>query len=1094
VWTADIARHGTLPRARAAVKEGLHAAFATPAIRGNQVLGVLEFFGSEFGPRDDEFLDAMRAVGSQLGQFLERCQAARSLEYTVARNAAILAAAIDGIVTIDDQDRILEFNPAAERVLGYARHEALGRAIYELIIPTRPSDRHRQGLTRFFEDGQSRLLGRRVEMMAVNKQGEKFPVEVSITRIPVQYPPLFTVFLRDLRDHYRAEADRRESEQRNKLLAELTSDYTVSYTVRADGSILLDHVSEGFTDVTGFTLEDVTTTGDWQSIYAADDLPKVRASLRELLAGEMSYLDVRVKTKTDDVRWIRSLARPVFDEEQGRVTRIYAAAQDVTERLTAEKSLTLHSRVLENMTEGVSVMDENGWIVFTNPAEDKIFGYERGELIGENMSIQVALAPEESQRIVAGVIAHLKVHGDWNGEWENRRKDGTLFTTESRTTSLRVGSDLFFVCVKRDVTEQKKAASALRESERNAQEQLSLLDHVYRTAPVGMGLFDSQLRYVRVNELLASFDGRRPEDCLGKTIRDVIPEMADQLEPLYRHVFATGQPIVETEVTGSTPGTFGQDHHWLVNYHPVFGPEGNVMAVSAAVVDITQRKRAEDEVRASEQRFRSMADSAPVMIWLSDTDKSRTWFNRPWLQFTGRTMDEELGFDWSVGIHREDCEAYKAVFAKAFDARKEFRMEYRLRRRDGEYRWILDHGVPLYGNNDRFMGYIGSAIEIHDHRLAEQSLRDADTRKNEFVAMLAHELRNPLAIIQYAADISRLSEPVDSQSDWANTIESQVRHLARLVDDLLDLSRLTRGKIAIRPEFVDAATVVHRAVEGLNPLIEEREQHLVLDLPMEPITLFADETRLAQVIQNLLTNATKYSEPGGRIVVSLKNENDQAVISVIDDGAGMPANLIPYVFDLFRQGERTLDRAQGGLGIGLTLVREIVQLHGGTVHAHSDGVGRGSCFTIKLPVHEPSRSLPDLEKDTTVRSGKSLRVMVVEDNVDAARGMQLLLQAEGHHSLVCHSGSEAVRVARDFMPDVVLLDLGLPGKDGYQVAAEMRHDEALRDVLIIAISGYGESPVQPYLAETGIDHHLVKPVSFDSLRSLLTRELEQRAI
>jgi CheY-like chemotaxis protein/anti-sigma regulatory factor (Ser/Thr protein kinase) len=294
--------------------------------------------------------------------------------------------------------------------------------------------------------------------------------------------------------------------------------------------------------------------------------------------------------------------------------------------------------------------------------------------------------------------------------------------------------------------------------------------------------------------------------------------------------------------------------------------------------------------------------------------------------------------------------------------------------------------------------------------------------------------------------------------------------------------------------IVDAASIVRRAADALAPMVEERQQYLVLDLPTDPVTVMADETRLAQVIQNLVTNAAKYSESGGRIVVSLKKEDDQAIIAVADNGVGMSASLIPYVFDLFRQGERTLDRSQGGLGIGLTLVREIVQLHGGSVHAHSDGVGRGSTFTVKLPVRRPMDTVPGPEETTMTRSGKSLRVMVIEDNADAARGLQLLLQADGHQAVVCHSGLEALGDARKFEPDVVLLDLGLPGKDGYQVASELRRETSLRDVLIVAISGYSEMRNAPVSVEPAIDHHLVKPVSFDALRSLLAREVEQRAI
>jgi PAS domain S-box-containing protein len=376
--------------------------------------------------------------------------------------------------------------------------------------------------------------------------------------------------------------------------------------------------------------------------------------------------------------------------------------------------------------------------------------------------------------------------------------------------------------------------------------------------------------------------------------------------------------------------------------------------------------------------------------------------------------------------------------------------------------------------------------EVAERRRAEKALKEADRRKDEFLAMLAHELRNPLAPIRSAVGLMHLAGTGDSQLAWCrDVIDRQVAHLSRLVDDLLDVSRLTRGKIHLREEAVDLAAVVSQAVETVRPLMQERGHALTVVLPQEPISFRGDATRLAQVFGNLLHNAAKYSADGGRIALTAAREDGQVVVRVRDNGMGIARDVLPHIFEPFAQGDRALDRAQGGLGIGLTLVRRLVEMHGGTVAAHSDGPGLGSEFVVRLPAEpaappEAAPAAPDSR-----RGGEHRRVLVVDDNGDAAESLALLLQTIGHETRVAHDGPGALKEAETFGPDVVLLDIGLPGMDGYEVARRLRRLEPARSALLVAVTGYGQDEDRRRSKEAGFDHHFVKPVDPATLADVL---------
>jgi signal transduction histidine kinase len=369
-----------------------------------------------------------------------------------------------------------------------------------------------------------------------------------------------------------------------------------------------------------------------------------------------------------------------------------------------------------------------------------------------------------------------------------------------------------------------------------------------------------------------------------------------------------------------------------------------------------------------------------------------------------------------------------------------------------------------------------------------EALRAADIRKDEFLATLAHELRNPLAPLRHGLDILRRSPESQSAADIREMMDRQLFHLMRLIDDLLDVSRVSQGKIELRKERLEAAEIFRSALETSMPLIDAAGHTLTVDLPADPIWFDADLTRLAQVISNLLNNAAKYTPAGGRITLSVQAQGDTAVINVSDNGIGIPANMLSEVFQIFTQVDTHLDRAQGGLGIGLSLVKKLVSMHGGTVDATSPGVGQGSHFVVHLPLAaNPEPKLSPQSIDIQSKPARRLRVLVVDDTVEVAQTVGWMLEEIGHDYLLVNDGRNALQVAREFGPDVVLLDIGLPGMDGYAVCRAFREDELFKSTPIIAQTGWGRDRDKSLASEAGFDYHLVKPIALVDLEQLLVK-------
>ena len=504
------------------------------------------------------------------------------------------------------------------------------------------------------------------------------------------------------------------------------------------------------------------------------------------------------------------------------------------------------------------------------------------------------------------------------------------------------------------------------------------------------------------------------------------------------------------------------------------------------------RRKAEAALRDSERRHRLTLDSVrDYAILTMDTEGRVTGCNAGAERVLGYRDDELIGQPMSVFHTLEDVGA--GVPRRELDragARGAGDDERWHVRKDGSRFWGSGLVMPLLDEAGQLQGFTKVVRDMTDRKQAEEAMKEADRRKDEFLAMLAHELRNPLSAIHNASQLSRRPELPPDKLKWTqDVIAHQVRHLAHLVDDLLDVSRITRGKIRLRLEPLDLASTLARAVDTARPSIDDRGHRLEISLEPGPLRVMGDPVRLEQVFVNLLANAAKYTEPGGRIELIARRDGPGFLrVAVKDDGIGIDPAMLPRVFDLFAQVDHSLDRTQGGLGIGLTIARRLVDLHGGTIRADSDGPGLGSEFTVTLPSAPVAAEFSPVGQPPTRVVPPGSRILVVDDNLDTAGALAGLLELSGFEVRSAHDGREALAVARDHRPGAILLDVGLPGMDGYQVAERLRREDSLRDATIIAITGYGEEQAFRRSREAGFDHHLVKPVNYDTLLSLLLRE------
>ena len=513
---------------------------------------------------------------------------------------------------------------------------------------------------------------------------------------------------------------------------------------------------------------------------------------------------------------------------------------------------------------------------------------------------------------------------------------------------------------------------------------------------------------------------------------------------------------------------------------------GELRGYAKITRDLTERLQREEQLRRSEERFRLLVEGVKdYAIFMLDRDGIVASWNSGAERIKGYKAPEIIGKHFSV-FYPRDAVDKKWPEQELAMAREHGRFEdegMRVRK-NGTTFWASVVVSPLYDSHGTLVGYAKVTRDLTDRKRVE-ALEKAERQTNEFLAMLAHELRNPLAPISSALQLLAKRPPADPTEQWVrDVLQRQTGQMSRLVDDLVDVSRIRRSAILLQTEPVDLREVVRVAADASLQWMQARRHTLKLDMPQQELVVRGDETRLVQVLQNLLHNSAKYTPEGGRIEVHARRVADAAVLTVKDNGMGMEPEMLNAAFDLFRQGPQSLDRADGGLGVGLTLVQRLVAMHGGTVEARSAGPGYGSEFIVRLPAN-PGGRISNTSEEPQVPAQLSLRVLVVDDNQDAANALRLLLESDGHQVKVATDGVSGLALAREYKPDYLLLDIGLPRLSGYDIAASLRADPAMKYTTIVAITGYGQLHDRTRTAAVGFDHHLTKPVEFSALQELL---------
>ena len=786
--------------------------------------------------------------------------------------------------------------------------------------------------------------------------------------------------------------------------------------------------------------------------------------------------------------------------------------------------------VVDHVVDGIITIDDRGLIETVNPATERLFGYPAPELIGQHINQLISEPSNTATRPgtsgdLGSTVAEIAGTGR---EAVGRRKDGSRFPIDLAVSGFLRGGRQYLTGIVRDISERKRLEIEQLESNERLR---SVVDYVADAIVTidDLGIVASW------NRSAERIFGYSREEMVGQNVSRLMPEPYRTNHNSYLSTYVlTGV----TKVVGVSREMVGLRKDGTV--FPIdlavseFLLQGKRL-FTGIIRDITERKRADERTQFlvhATALLASVVDSASLLSRVA-------------------RLPVPLFADWCiVDLGGADGRVLRSAVAHTHTEKKTIlkRLKKRLPHsfgpaslvgevlRGGKPRLLADvtHPfeyaeprnpedrelllrldpqslicVPLSTHHVTFgaITFVLSgasrkycaadlavaedfaqraSIAIENARLYEEA-KDADRRKDEFLATLAHELRNPLAPVRNAIEIVRTAG-VDAKvaGKAFAVIDRQVDHMVRLVDDLLDLSRLMRGKIQLRPERVFLRDVIRRAIETARPLINLNGHELVVNLPKSPIELYADPVRLDQIISNLLNNAAKYTERGGVIRLIAKTRGQELVLKVRDTGIGIDPNLLPHLFDLFRQAESSLDRSNGGLGIGLTLVRSLVKMHGGRVDARSDGPGTGAEFVVCLPIHKKQGSAMEIIcTDPERASNPHYRILVVDDNVDAAEMLSTLLQIDGHEVWAVHDGRAALDAAEIHRPDVILLDIGLPELNGYEVARSLRSLEAFRRTIIIAMTGFGQERDCQQSLEAGCDAHMTKPVAPQALRAFL---------
>lgn len=827
-------------------------------------------------------------------------------------------------------------------------------------------------------------------------------------------------------------------------------------------------------------------------VLGPETFARLQPRIEQALSGRPVEFEEEVEVPRLGMARLRARYIPDLDAS-GKACGFTAVIADIAEHDRGELSLRESEARFRLMADAAPVL------IWVSDAEKKGVFFNKGWLSFTGRSLEQELGdgwlevihPEDVERAASACLRAFQASEPFRTEFRMRRADGQyrwmLDHGVPRFTETGALAGYIGTCV--DFTDRHEAEKRLLEN----QERLRL------TLDAGqMGAWEWSMETNRVTwspglEAIHGLQAGTFPGTYEAYWSDVHPEDRDKVEASIRHTLESGEDHhIEYRIRWPD-----ETVHFVEARGRLFRDEtGKPVRMIGVCADVTARKQAEEALRESEERFRMLADSSPVLIWVNGLTGCE-FVNRAYLEYLRVKPAEVKEFNWAQFVHPEDRDDYAKAYETAFAFRENFTAQFRFRRFDGEYRWMKSVGRPRFSGSGDFQGYVGCTFDVTDIKEAEERLRDDDRRKDEFLALLAHELRNPLAAICSGVEVMSLATDAAQLDQIRRMMERQSRQLIALVDDLLEISRVTRGKVELHKTRVTLADIVESALETARPAIDQARHQLSVEVADEKLEMEGDPHRLSQILSNLLGNAAKFTPDGGQIRLTLEKRGDEALLAVRDSGIGIPAAMQEKVFDMFAQAGHPLDRGATGLGVGLTLAKGLTEMHGGRIEIHSEGAGKGSEFRVRLPLAVgPAAETPPVtprsaEAAPGVGGTARRRLLIVDDNEDAATMLCLLVEDFGNEARMALDGVEAIAIAADFRPEIVLMDIGMPRMNGYEAASYMRSQSWGKDMLLVALTGWGQEKDRQRIMQAGFDRHLVKPATPEQLRELLAGPVER---
>lgn len=997
-----------------------------------------------------------------------------------------------------------------------------------------------------------------------------------------------------------------------------------------DGNLRVRSANRAFYQTFQVTPEDTEDRRLYDLGNGQWSIPKLRSLLEEILPQSAVVNDYEVEHDfpSRGLRIMRLNAYKLYRKGKNSAL-ILLAIDDITEWEQAHRALWKSRELLRitlaSIGDAIISTDTGGQITDLNAVAESLTGWNKDEAIGLPLTQVFRIVNGSTRQPVGNPALKSLRKGAVTGMASHTlliAKDGTERPVDDSTAPIQdeQGHVAGAVLIFRDISERKQAEAALRYH-------LDLTKAITDNASTAIFMVDHKGRCTFMNPAAEAMIGFTFEEINGHALHDLIH---------HHHPDGSAYPLPECPIVRALPEEFDLLGHEdvFIRKDGAFFPvlchtrliyrNGVAAGMIIEIRDITQGKRAETALRESEAHFRSMADNAPTMLWVADPSVSTAYLSKQWYEFTGGTPERDLGFGWLESVHPDDRRQTQDGFLKASGQRAPFSIGYRLRRHDGEYRWVIDTGLPRFNEAGEFQGYVGTVTDVHESKLADEIVReneqrfrllveqisdyaifmtdprgratswnegvkrvlgfeetefigqeiisiiftpedvqsgaaqaeldeaattgsasddrwmqrkdggrfwaagvttglhdvkgkllgfmkvmrdqterkrleeelrqiaarlsDADRRKTEFLATLSHELRNPLAPIRTGLEVIKMTKGDPAAlEEICNMMERQIQQMVRLIDDLLDISRITRGRLRLQMCQTALAEVVQSAVEATRPFIDQLGHELTVTLPPQPILLNADLSRLAQVFSNLLNNAAKYTPAGGGyILLTAEPRGSNGVtVTIKDNGVGIPAEMQGGIFEMFAQIDRPLEKGYQGLGIGLTLVQRLVKMHGGTIEVYSEGSDKGSEFRVRLPILAGTPAAePQPIQDNTAAGTTPLRILVVDDNKAAVEVLGMTIKMLGHETRIAWDGLQGIEAAAGFRPDLILMDLGMPRMNGFEAARYIREQMWGKDMVLVALTGWGQEEDRQRTKEAGFDYHLVKPVGPVELQRL----------